>query len=110
MQVLNFLSFGLPVGDHGGAVMPAEILIDGHRSSRIIHHHPGGIEGAGKADQGIAVDRSRSGILIENAPENHGGMIAVSTDQLPDLMPSLFQQTRVVFDPPQSGLRVDHYS
>src|SRR5258706_3307900 len=109
MQVLNFLPFGLPVGHHCGAVLPAETLVDRHRSSRIIYNHPGGIEGAGKADQGIAIHRSRSRILVENTPENNGWMIAVPTDQLRDLAPSLFQQTRVVFDPSQTRLRIYQY-
>src|ERR1044071_3252946 len=99
MQVLNFLSFRLPIGYHGGAILPAEILVDRNGPSRIIYNHPGGIEGAGKADQGITVQCSRGRILVENTPENNGGMIAVPTNKLRNLAPPLFQQTRVVFDP-----------
>jgi len=110
MQVLNFLPFSLSVGHHSGAVLPAEILVDRHGSTGIIHHHPGGIEGAGKADQGITVHRNGIRILVENTPENNGGMITVPTDQLRDLSPPLFQQTRIVSNPPQAGLRVHQYA
>ena len=91
-------------------VRPPEILVRRQRAARVVDDDAGRVEGARGADQGVGVAGGDEAVLVEDAPEDDGGMVAVALDHPGDLAPAVVEQSRRVADPAEARLGVDQHA
>ncbi len=110
MDVVDGDARRLAVRHDRGPFRPPEILVRRECAARVVDDDPGRVEGARGADQGVGVARGDEAMLVEDAPKDHGGMVAVALDHPGDFAPAVIEQSRRIADPAETRLGVDQHA